>query len=203
VSQARLLSVLVENQPGVLQRVASMIRRRGFNIDSLSVGPTDDPSVSRMTITVHVGKAAAEQAMKQLYKLVDVIKIDDITSERVVAHELLLIKVNAPPRTRRELLDIVDIFRGRVVDVASNTVIVEVTGTGEKIDNFIDLAQPFGIKEIARSGAVAIVRGNQARLKLIERDEPREEAPPHVVQPARHARHLRPTGTEADTTGNV
>ena len=159
----------MENKPGVLQRVASMIRRRGFNIDSLAVGPTDDPSVSRMTITVHVGKAAAEQAMKQLYKLVDVIKIDDITTERVVAQELVLIKVNAPPRTRRELLDIVDIFRGRVVDVASTTVIIEITGTGEKVDNFVELAKPFGIKEIARSGAVAMVRGNQACLRLVER----------------------------------
>src|SRR5207244_505872 len=112
-----------------------------FNIDSLSVGPTDDASVSRMTITVHVGKQQAEQAMKQLYKLVDVIKIDDITTERVVAHELLLIKVNSPMRTRRDLLDIVDIFRGRVVDVATNTVIIEVTGSQDKVDNFIDLVK--------------------------------------------------------------
>jgi acetolactate synthase-1/3 small subunit len=127
-SQARLLSVLVENKPGVLQRVASMIRRRGFNIDSLSVGPTDDPSVSRMTITVHVGKQQAEQAMKQLYKLVDVIKIDDITTERVVAQELVLIKLNAPARSRREVLDLVSMFDGRVVDVASSTLIVELSG---------------------------------------------------------------------------
>src|SRR4030081_2312574 len=141
-----------------------MIRRRGFNIDSLSVGPTDDPSASRMTITVHVGKQQAEQAMKQLYKLVDVIKIDDITTERVVAHELLLVKVNSPTRTRRDLLDIVDIFRGRVVDVATNTIIVEVTGNAEKVENFLELVTPFGLKEVARSGAVAMVRGNQARL---------------------------------------
>ena len=132
MTQARLLSVLVENRPGVLQRVASMIRRRGFNIDSLSVGPTDDPSASRMTITVHVGKAAAEQAMKQLYKLVDVIKIDDITNERVVAHEMLLIKINSPSRSRRDVLDIVDIFRGRVVDVASSTIIVEAPRTSDQ-----------------------------------------------------------------------
>src|SRR5437899_8439952 len=171
MSQSRLLSVLVENRPGVLQRVASMIRRRGFNIDSLSVGPTDDATASRMTITVHVGKQQAEQAMKQLYKLVDVIKIDDITTERVVAHELLLVKVNAPSRARRDLLDVVDIFRGRVVDVASASVIVEVTGSAEKIDNFIELVKPFGIKEIARSGAVAMVRGNQVRLRLLSRDE--------------------------------
>ena len=196
--QARLLSVLVENQPGVLQRVASMIRRRGFNIDSLSVGPTDDPTVSRMTITVHVGRQQAEQAMKQLYKLVDVIKIDDITNERAVAHELLLVKVNSPTRTRRDLLDIVDIFRGRVVDVATNTVIIEITGAGEKIDNFLELVQPFGVKEVARSGAVAMVRGNQARLRLVERDDREDLAPAAAA-----ATSARPTGTAADMTGDV
>jgi acetolactate synthase-1/3 small subunit len=194
-----LLSVLVENRPGVLQRTASMIRRRGFNIDSLSVGPTDDPSVSRMTITVHVGKAQAEQAMKQLYKLIDVIKIDDITTERVVAHEMLLVKVNAPSRARRDLLDVVNIFGGRIVDVASNTIIVELTGSGEKIENFIELVQPFGIKEIARSGAVAMVRGNQARLRLVEHD--REFSEP--VGNLAHQRKLKPTGTAGDTTGAI
>jgi acetolactate synthase-1/3 small subunit len=202
VSQARLLSVLVENRPGVLQRVASMIRRRGFNIDSLSVGPTDDPTASRMTITVHVGKAAAEQAMKQLYKLVDVIKIDDITTERVVAHEMLLIKLNAPSRSRRDVLDIVDIFRGRVVDVATNTIIVEVTGSAEKIDNFLELVQQFGIKEVARSGAVAMVRGNQARLKVVERAD-HQEAVAHLDANVARATKLKPTGTAGDTTGTI
>lgn len=207
MSQARLLSVLVENQPGVLQRVASMIRRRGFNIDSLSVGPTDDGTASRMTITVHVGKQQAEQAMKQLYKLVDVIKIDDITNERSVAHELLLVKVNAPMRGRRDLLDLVEIFGGRVVDVASSTVIIELTGPQEKVTNFIELVQPFGIKEIARSGAVAMVRGNAARLRLVEKD-PRDIE--HLVSGDAHSdevpesgEQLRPTGTAGDTTGNV
>jgi acetolactate synthase I/III small subunit len=202
MSQARLLSVLVENRPGVLQRVASMIRRRGFNIDSLSVGPTDDPSASRMTITVHVGKAAAEQAMKQLYKLVDVIKIDDITNERVVAHEMLLIKINSPSRSRRDILDIVDIFRGRVVDVATGTIIVEVTGSADKIDNFLELVQTFGIKEVARSGAVAMVRGNQARLKLVERSD-NEEALAHAPASLPTRKKLRPTGIAADTTGAI
>jgi acetolactate synthase I/III small subunit len=202
MSQARLLSVLVENRPGVLQRVASMIRRRGFNIDSLSVGPTDDPTASRMTITVHVGKAAAEQAMKQLYKLVDVIKIDDITTERVVAHEMLLIKLNSPSRSRRDVLDIVDIFRGRVVDVATNTIIVEVTGSAEKIDNFLELVQPFGIKEVARSGAVAMVRGNQARLKVVERAD-HQEAVAHLDANIAPATKLKPTGTAGDTTGTI
>ncbi|MGI8609308.1 MAG: acetolactate synthase small subunit [Candidatus Dormibacteria bacterium] len=196
---ARLLSVLVENKPGVLQRVASMIRRRGFNIDSLSVGPTDDGSVSRMTITVHVGRQQAEQAMKQLYKLVDVIKIDDITTERVVAQELVLIKLNAPPRSRRELLDLISMFDGRVVDVASTTLIVELTGPAERIDDFIGLVQPYGIKEIARSGAVAMVRGNTARLRLVEREH-ESEAEHEPVAPAPRA---KVSAIAADVTGDI
>ena len=197
-TQARLLSVLVENKPGVLQRVASMIRRRGFNIDSLSVGPTDDGSVSRMTITVHVGRQQAEQAMKQLYKLVDVIKIDDITTERVVAQELVLVKVNAPPRSRRELLDLVDMFDGRVVDVASTTLIVELTGPAERIDDFIGLVQPYGIKEIARSGAVAMVRGNTARLRLVEREHEHG-----VDEPPAPAPRPKVSAIAADVTGDI
>jgi acetolactate synthase-1/3 small subunit len=187
MSQSRLLSVLVENKPGVLQRVASMIRRRGFNIDSLSVGPTEDDSVSRMTIAVHVGKQQAEQATKQLAKLVDVITIDDITGLRSVAHELLLIRLHAPAAQRREVLDLVSIYRGRVVDVASSTLIVEVTGSTEKIDNFIELMQPYGIKEVARSGAVALVRGDEARIRLIDFEiagEPEPVEPPQELPPS-------------------
>jgi acetolactate synthase-1/3 small subunit len=160
--------VLVDNKPGVLQRVASMIRRRGFNIDSLSVGPTDDDSISRMTITVHVGRQQAEQATKQLAKLIDVITIDDITGLRNVAHELVLVRMHAPPGERTELLNLVDIFRGRIVDVAASSVIIEVTGSAEKIDNFIELMRPYGIKELARSGVVALVRGDQARIRLMD-----------------------------------
>src|SRR5438105_185010 len=170
MSQTRLLSVLVENKPGVLQRVASMIRRRGFNIDSLSVGPTEDETVSRMSIAVHVGRQQAEQATKQLAKLVDVISIDDITGLRNVAHELVLLRMHAPPGERTELLNMVNIFRGRVVDVAASTLIAEVTGSSEKIDNFIDLMRPYGIKEMARSGAVALVRGDAARIRLVDFD---------------------------------
>jgi len=152
----------------VLQRVASMIRRRGFNIDSLSVGPTEDETVSRMSIAVHVGRQQAEQATKQLAKLVDVISIDDITGLRNVAHELVLLRMHAPPGERTELLNMVNIFRGRVVDVAASTLIAEVTGSSEKIDNFIDLMRPYGIKEMARSGAVALVRGDQTRLRVLD-----------------------------------
>jgi acetolactate synthase I/III small subunit len=195
VNQSRLLSVLVENKPGVLNRVASAVRRRGFNIDSLSVGPTDDGSVSRMTIAVHVGHQQAEQATKQLAKLIDVITIDDVTEQRVVAHEILLIRMHAPLSQRRHVLDIVDIYRGRVVDIASESMIIEVTGSTEKIDNFIDLMRPFGIKELGRSGAVALVRGDDARLRLIDFD------PPHDEQAA-----IPPAGDRTgsvDMTGNV
>ena len=189
MSQTRLLSVLVENRPGVLMRVASMIRRRGFNIDSLSVGPTEDPSISRMTIAVHVGRQQAEQATKQLAKLIDVITIDDITGHRAVAHELCLLRMHAPPGVRRDILDVVEIFRGRVVDVADSSVIVEVTGNTEKIDNFIELMRPFGIKEMARSGAVALVRGDDARLRVLDL-EPDDD-------------YARAVAASGDNTGNV
>lgn len=197
MSQARLLSVLVENRPGVLMRVASMIRRRGFNIDSLSVGPTEDPTASRMTITVHVGQQQAEQALKQLSKLIDVITIDDITEERVVSHELLLTKIDAPPSTRGDLIDIVEIFRGRVVDVATDALIIEVTGSEEKIDNFLQVVTQFGIKEVARSGAVAMVRGSGARLRLVDVPGDTPAAPPHDL-PTTAA-----TANAGDMTGNV
>ncbi|MGA7987185.1 MAG: acetolactate synthase small subunit [Candidatus Dormiibacterota bacterium] len=194
MSQSRLLSVLVDNKPGVLQRVASMIRRRGFNIDSLSVGPTDDDSVSRMTITVHVGRQQAEQATKQLAKLVDVITIDDITGLRNVAHELVLVRMHAPPGERTEILNLVDIFRGRIVDVAAASFIIEVTGSAEKIDNFIELMRPYGIKELARSGVVALVRGDQARIRLMDfaiDGDDQDSVSPSVP------------GIAADTTGTV
>jgi acetolactate synthase I/III small subunit len=193
MSQSRLLSVLVDNKPGVLQRVASMIRRRGFNIDSLSVGPTDDDSVSRMTITVHVGRQQAEQATKQLAKLIDVITIDDITGLRNVAHELVLIRMHAPQGERTEIFNLVDIFRGRVVDVAASSVIIEVTGSAEKIDNFIELMRPYGIKELARSGVVALVRGDQARIRLMDFALDGDDEPAAANAP----------GVAGDTTGNV
>lgn len=193
MTQSRLLSVLVDNKPGVLQRVASMIRRRGFNIDSLSVGPTDDDSVSRMTITVHVGRQQAEQATKQLAKLIDVITIDDITGLRNVAHELVLVRMQAPPGERTEILNLVDIFRGRIVDVAASSVIIEVTGSAEKIDNFVELMRPHGIKELARSGVVALVRGDQARIRLMDFALEGDDQPAASNLP----------GVAGDTTGNV
>ena len=166
MNPSRLVSVMVENKPGVLNRVASMIRRRGFNIDSLSVGPTEDATVSRMTIAVHVGRQAAEQATKQLAKLIDVITIDDITELRSVSHELMLIRMHAPPEQRAEILDVVTVFLGRIVDIAASSMIIEITGTTQKIDNFVELMRPYGIEELARSGAGARVRGDQAGARL-------------------------------------
>jgi acetolactate synthase-1/3 small subunit len=168
MNPSRLVSVLVENKPGVLNRVASMIRRRGFNIDSLSVGPTEDATVSRMTIAVHVGRQAAEQATKQLTKLIDVITIEDITEMRKVAHELMLIRMYAPAEQRSEILDVVGVFLGRIVDIASSSMVIEITGTTEKIDTFVELMRPYGITEMARSGAVALVRGDQAGIRLAD-----------------------------------
>jgi acetolactate synthase-1/3 small subunit len=198
MNPSRLVSVLVENRPGVLNRVASMIRRRGFNIDSLSVGPTEDESVSRMTIAVHVGRQQAEQATKQLAKLIDVITIDDITGLRCVAHELMLIRMHAPPEQRAEILNVVEIFRGRVVDVAPSSLIIEITGSTEKIDNFIELMRPYGIKELARSGAVALVRGDQAGISLVDLALDGETPGEGGASPT-SAR----IGITADTTGDI
>lgn len=198
MNPSRLVSVLVENKPGVLNRVASMIRRRGFNIDSLSVGPTEDATVSRMTIAVHVGRQAAEQATKQLTKLIDVITIEDITEMRKVAHELMLIRMHAPAEQRSEILDVVGVFLGRIVDIASSSMVIEITGTTEKIDTFVELMRPYGITEMARSGAVALVRGDQAGIRLA--DLGLEARAPGG---SRVGAGVAGAGATADTTGDI
>jgi acetolactate synthase-1/3 small subunit len=196
MNPSRLVSVLVENRPGVLNRVASMIRRRGFNIDSLSVGPTEDETVSRMTIAIHVGRQQAEQATKQLAKLIDVISIEDITEMPSAAHELMLIRMHAPPEQRSEILDVAAVFLGRIVDIASSSMVIEITGRTEKIDNFIELMRPYGIKELARSGAVALVRGDRAGISLPDLD--REGEPPGGTRTMPAG-----AGITADTTGAI
>jgi acetolactate synthase-1/3 small subunit len=198
MNPSRLVSVLVENKPGVLNRVASMIRRRGFNIDSLSVGPTEDPTVSRMTIAVHVGRQAAEQATKQLTKLIDVITIEDITEMRKVAHELMLIRMHAPAEQRSEILAVVGVFLGRIVDIAASSMVIEITGTTEKVDTFVELMRPYGITEMARSGAVALVRGDQAGIRLA--DLGLEAEPPGG---SRVGAGSAGAGITADTTGDI
>jgi len=153
------LSVLVENSPGVLSRVSGLFTRRGYNIESLNVGVTENPAISRMTIVVRGSSAVVEQVSKQLNKLINVLKVSDITSEEIVSRELALIKVSATPSQRASILQIVSVFRGQVVDATSRSVIVELTGDEEKIDAFIQLVREFGIKEVVRTGRVAMMRG--------------------------------------------
>ncbi|MDD4334690.1 MAG: acetolactate synthase small subunit [Desulfotomaculaceae bacterium] len=159
------LSVLVENNPGVLARVAGLFSRRGFNIDSLAVGMTDNSSVSRMTIVVEGDERYLEQLNKQLHKLVDVIKISDITRDAYVDRELVLIKVSADAAKRAEIMQLVDIFRARIVDVSPKTLTIEVTGNDGKITAFEDSLRPFGIKELVRTGKIAMLRGKKAGSK--------------------------------------
>jgi len=153
------LAVLVENNPGVLARVAGLFSRRGFNIDSLAVGTTENPTISRMTIVVEGDDQTLEQVEKQLHKLVDVIKINDLTAEEYVGRELVLIKVAADPAARGEIMQIADVFRARIVDLGRRTVTVECTGDERKVRAFEESLRPFGIKELVRTGRVAVLRG--------------------------------------------
>lgn len=154
------LSVLVENKPGVLARVAGLFRRRGFNIESLAVAPTEDPDFSRMTIVVDLEDKPLEQVTKQLHKLINVVKISDLEPREAVVRELALIKVSAAAEARAQILEIVDIFRAKIVDVAREVLTVEVTGTEDKIEAIVDLLRPYGIREIALTGRVALRRSS-------------------------------------------
>src|SRR4051812_28349695 len=172
------LSVLVENKPGVLARVASLFSRRGFNIDSLAVGPTEHSDVSRMTIVVNVEDLPLEQVTKQLNKLVNVIKIVELDATASVQRELVLIKVRADLSTRSHVLETVQLFRAKVVDVAPDAVTVEATGTGDKLDALIRVLEPFGIKELVQSGMVAVSRGPRSipDRSLRSLDKPSDKA---------------------------
>ncbi len=154
-----IISVLVENQMGVLARIAGLFSGRAFNIDSLTVAETDDKTVSRMTITSSGDEKIIEQITKQLNKLIDVIKVFDLTGEQFVDRELVLIKVNAEAQVRSEVIQIVDIFRARIVDVTPTTVMIETTGDEDKLTAIIDMLRPYGIREMARTGKVAMLRG--------------------------------------------
>jgi acetolactate synthase-1/3 small subunit len=155
------ISVLVNNRPGVLARTAGLFSRRGFNIDSLAVSTTQDPDTSRMTIVVDGPDAILEQISKQLYKLLDVIKVLDHQNEPTVVRELALVKVNADPSERAEIMQIVNIFRGNIVDVSQGTFIVEVTGGADKVDALIGMLRKFGIKEMMRTGRIVLSRGSK------------------------------------------
>ena len=156
------LSVLVENKPGVLARIAGLFSRRGFNLDSLAVGPTERPEISRMTIVVNVAESPLEQVTKQLNKLVEVIKIVELDYDASVTRELLLVKVRADGENRRQVLETVQLFRAKVVDVATDAMTVEVTGDAGKLDAFMRVIEPLGVRELVQSGMVAIGRGGRS-----------------------------------------
>jgi acetolactate synthase-1/3 small subunit len=156
------LSVLVENRPGVLTRVAALFARRGFNIHSLAVGPTEHAEVSRITVVVDVDELPLEQVTKQLNKLVNVIKIVELEPSASVQREMLLVKVKADLQTRSHVLETVQLFRAKVVDVAPDAVTIEVTGTADKLEAFLRVLEPFGIRELVQSGVIAVGRGSRS-----------------------------------------
>src|SRR5919205_1893219 len=154
-----ILSLLVENKPGVLARIAGLFSRRGFNIDTLAVGPTEDPDTSRITLTLDGAAHPIDQVTKQLHKLVNVIKIRDLEPDATVARELALFKISADGASRGEVMQVVEIFRGKIIDVTRRSVIVEITGTWEKVEAFERMVRPFGLVEMARTREIAISRG--------------------------------------------
>jgi acetolactate synthase-1/3 small subunit len=156
-----VLSALVHNQPGVLAHISGMLASRGFNIDSLAVGETEDPNLSRMTFVVKGDDAVLEQVRKQLDKIVTVVKVQDISSEDFVERDLMLLSVQAPAAKRTEIALLVEMFLGRVTDIAAESMMIEISGQENKIEAFIDLMRPYGILELARTGRIALVRGSR------------------------------------------
>ena len=163
-----ILVTLVEDKPGVLNRVSSLFRRRIFNIESLTVGHTEKAGISRMTIVINSDQTNAERVKMYLYKLVNVIQVEDLTAAPSVIRDLAMIKVNTNPITRTEIMQLVDVFRARIVDVANDSLVIEITGTEDKIESFIEVLRPFGIIEMVRAGAVAMARGSAAMLRVPE-----------------------------------
>mgnify|MGYP006266417601 CR=1 FL=1 len=165
------LVALVEDRPGVLNRVSSLFRRRNFNIESIAVGHSELPGLSRMTIVVDGATTAVEQVRKQLDKVIEVVKVTDITDEPIVARELALIKVHATSSTRSEIIQIIDIFRANIIDVSPVSLIVEVTGDTDKIDSLYNLLRRFGIKELSRTGRIALARGSTVKVEMEQTEE--------------------------------
>jgi acetolactate synthase-1/3 small subunit len=159
LQQQHVITALVENHPGVLARVAGLFARRGYNIESLTVSVTEDPAMSRMTILVGGDHTVLEQITKQLHKLIEVLRVVDYTETAAVERELALIKVNAEPRDRGEIMQIVEIFRARIIDMSDKTFIIEVTGSTDKLDKISGLLGAYGIKEMVRTGVIAMARG--------------------------------------------
>ena len=154
-----VLSALVQNVPGVLSHISGMLASRGYNIDSLAVGETENPKLSRMTFVVMGDDSVLEQVRKQLAKIVTVVRVDDISSQDFVERDLMLIKVSAPPNRRTEIRELAEIFRGRIVDVAADSLMIEIAGQERKIESFIELMRPYGVIAMARTGRIALVRG--------------------------------------------
>ncbi len=154
-----VISALVQNQPGVLARIVGLFSARGFNIESLAVGETEDPETSRLTVVVGGDDNILEQVRKQLGKVIEVIKVQDFSGERFLERDLMLLKVNAPAGKRSEIMEIAQVFRAKVVDVGEKSLILETTGPEEKVDALIRLLRPYGIKELARTGRIALLRG--------------------------------------------
>jgi acetolactate synthase-1/3 small subunit len=161
MNQNHIISVLVENKAGVLAKISGLFSRRGFNIESLAVGPTEDEKISRITIVVNAETHSMEQVIKQLYKLINVIKIQELDPSNIVERELVLIKVSADNNTRAEILEIINIFRANIVDVAKKSLIIEITGNSSKIQGLEDLLKPYGILELIRTGKIACSRGSK------------------------------------------
>ena len=166
----------VENKPGVLNRVASLVRRLAFNIDSLTVGPTDNPEIARMTIVVHTDKQGAHRVEASLEKLVDVLLAENISGRAAVVRDLALIKVAADQQSRPHLMELIKVFRARVVDVSPESLILEVSGTVDKIDGLLEVLRPFGVLEIARTGSVAMTRGSDLLRPPAANESPHLEA---------------------------
>ncbi len=184
-----IFSVLVQNEPGVLAHIAGMFAARGFNIDSLVVGRTEDPQLSHMVIVSTGDDLTMEQIRKQLGKIVTVVKVRDLSEQDCVQRDLLLIRVHCPPEKRSELRDVTDIFRASIVDVGAKSVLIQLTGPEEKIEAFIELCRPYGIKQLSRTGVIAIPRDNQ-------RNDAAGSTPPTV----RRARMRSATASSTDTT---
>ena len=157
-----VICAIVENKSGVLTHIAGLFSSRGFNIDSLTVGRTDDENLSRMTIVTEGDEAILEQIRKQLSKVIDVLRVMDFSGKNIVQHNLALIKVNTPPGKRPEIVGLVDVFRGKVVDISQNDMVIELSGPEAKVEAFADMMRPYGIKEMVRTGVVALVRGEKS-----------------------------------------
>lgn len=162
ITTKHTMVALVEDKPGVLNRIASMFRRRGFNISSLAVGHSEMQGLSRMTFVVDGDDTTVEQVTKQLYKLIDVVRVTDLSNEEIVTREMALVKVRAAAQIRSEIIQVVDIFRANIVDVSPDTLIIEVTGDEDKIQSLLEMLKPFGVREVMRTGRIAMIRGGTA-----------------------------------------